>query len=350
MRLNQREWGAILIALFVVVLSGCGGSGNGEPVHSVSATNTAASTGSGDTESVAQGTSPRTEEKSAPNAKQDTQIVSTKHGDVEIPAHPQRIITQGYLANFLAFGIKPVGAPYWEIDSPYMKHLSEGIEDIGQIDGGSVEKMLSLNSDLIVTVGGDEKLNEQYRKIAPTLVIPYGTYHEVHVEMRAFGEILGKEKEAEEWLAVFDDKVKKAKASIQGLVKEGSTYSIMGPFGKEFYIYGDGVNRGGQAIYQQLGLTPPDKVRKDLIEAKIDALSISEEKMADYAGDYIFLDISGGAEFDENSPIWASLDAVKNNRVFKLDGDRFWPYDPIAVQAQVEEVAAMIQERQGTTK
>ncbi|WP_052675778.1 ABC transporter substrate-binding protein [Paenibacillus sp. IHBB 10380] len=140
------------------------------------------------------------------------------------------------------------------------------------------------------------------KRQAPTLVIPYGTYHEVHVEMRAFGKILGKEKEAEEWLAVFDDKVKKANASIQGLVKEGSTYSIMGPFGKEFYIYGDGVNRGGQAIYQQLGLTPPDKVRKDLIEAKIDALSISEEKMADYAGDYIFLDISGGAEFDENSP------------------------------------------------
>lgn len=62
----------------------------------------------------------------------------------------------------------------------------------------------------------------------------------------------------------------------------------MGPFGKDFYIYGDGVNRGGQAIYQQLGLTPPETVRKDLIDSKINALNISQEKIADYAGDYIF--------------------------------------------------------------
>ncbi|MCE5170753.1 ABC transporter substrate-binding protein [Paenibacillus profundus] len=347
-KLNRKFWGAILIALFLVVLSGCGGTG--QSTHSESASNTAAATNSGGTDQAAKDKSSRTEEKLASDAEQDTRIVSTVHGDVEIPAHPQRIVTQGYLANFLALGIKPVGAPYWELESPYVKSLSAGIEDIGQIDGGSVEKMLSLNPDLIVTVGGDEKLNEQYRKIAPTIVIPYGTYHEVHVEMKAFGAMIGKEMEAEEWLAVFDQKVKKAKASIQGLVKEGTTFSIMGPFGKDFYIYGDTVNRGGQAIHQQLGLTPTDKVRKDLINKKINALSISQEKMADYAGDYIFLDISGGAEFDENSPIWASLDAVKNNRVFKLDGDRFWPYDPIAVQSQVEEVAAMIQERQGTTK
>lgn len=345
---NKKFWGTILIALFLVVLSGCGGKGGSEPVHSESTSTTTSN--SGGTEQTAKDKLAHTKEIVTSEAEQDTRIVSTVHGDVKIPAHPQRIVTQGYLANFLALGIKPVGAPYWELESPYVKSLSGGIEDIGQIDGGSVEKMLSLSPDLIVTVGGDEKLNEQYRKIAPTIVIPYGTYHEVHVEMRSFGAMLGKEKEAEEWLTGFDEKVKKAKTSIQGLVKEGTTFSIMGPFGKDFYIYGDTVNRGGQAIHQQLGLTPTDKVRKDLIDKNINALSVSQEKIADFAGDYIFLDVSGGAEFDEKSPVWASLDAVKKKRVFKLDGDRFWPYDPIAVQSQVEEVAAMIQERLGTKK
>ncbi|TGV31164.1 hypothetical protein EN829_034045 [Mesorhizobium sp. M00.F.Ca.ET.186.01.1.1] len=144
------------------------------------------------------------------------------------------------------------------------------------------------------------KLNEQYRKIAPTIVILYGTYHEVHEEMKAFGQMLGKEQEADNWLAAFDEDVKQAKASIAGLVPAGTTFSIMGPFGKEFYIYGDGVNRGGQAIYQQLGLTPAESVRTDLIQKKGDAQSVSTEKIAAYAGDYIFLDISGGVEFDES--------------------------------------------------
>lgn len=40
------------------------------------------------------------------------------------------------------------------------------------------------------------------------------------------------------------------------------------------------------------------------------------------------------------------MDAVKNNRVFDLDGDYFWPYDPIAIKAQVEKVAEMLVERQ----
>ncbi|MEK4173207.1 ABC transporter substrate-binding protein [Lysinibacillus sp. FSL L8-0312] len=310
---RQRIWiGLMMLLLILIVLGGCSKA----------------------TES------PQSESKS--NSETDTKIIKTVDGDVEIPANPQRIVTQGYLANFLVFDVKPVGAPYWEMESPYTMELSEGITDIGQIDGGSVEKILSLKPDLIVTVGGDEKLNEQYRKIAPTLVIPYGTYHEVHDEMRAFGEILGKEKEAEKWLKEFDKKVAKAKDSIKGLIREGTTFSLMGPFGKDFYVYGDGVNRGGQAIYQQLGLTPPKLVRKDLIEPKINALSISQEKIADYAGDYIFLDISGEAEFDENDPVWSTIDAVKNNKVFYLNPERFWPYDPIAVESQVEEIAKML--------
>ncbi|WP_036125803.1 ABC transporter substrate-binding protein [Lysinibacillus sphaericus] len=310
---RQRIWiGLMMLLLILIVLGGCSKA----------------------TES------PQSESKS--NSETDTKVIKTVDGDVEIPANPQRIVTQGYLANFLVFDVKPVGAPYWEMESPYTMELSEGITDIGQIDGGSVEKILSLKPDLIVTVGGDEKLNEQFRKIAPTLVIPYGTYHEVHDEMRAFGEILGKEKEAEEWLKEFDKKVAKAKDSIKGLIREGTTFSLMGPFGKDFYVYGDGVNRGGQAIYQQLGLTPPKLVRKDLIEPKINALSISQEKIADYAGDYIFLDISGEAEFDENDPVWSTIDAVKNNKVFYLNPERFWPYDPIAVESQVEEIAKML--------
>ncbi|WP_339786960.1 ABC transporter substrate-binding protein [Paenibacillus sp. FSL R7-0313] len=294
--------------------------------------------------------SPVTTEEQTADSTAETQIISTVNGDVEIPTNPQRIVTQGYLADFLALGVKPVGAPDYELESPYVLDLIEGVADIGRIDGGSVEKILSLEPDLIVTVGGDEKLNEQYRKIAPTLIIPYGTYDNVHEEITAFGEILNKQKEAADWLSQFEVKVKSAKDSIQGLVKEGTTFSNFSLFGKDWYINGDGVNRGGQAIYQQLGLKAPDIVQKELIDQDKDTVTVSEEKLADYAGDYIFLDLSNGGSLDETSPVWSSLDAVKNNRVFKLDGERFWPYDPLAVEAQVQEIANMIQERFGQTE
>ena len=69
---------------------------------------------------------------------------------------------------------------------------------------------------------------------------------------------------------------------------------------------------------------------------------VSLEVLNDYAGDYIFFDESNGAEMDKRDKVWTSIEAVKQDRVFYLDAKRFWPFDPIAVLAQAEEVADMI--------
>lgn len=68
---RQRIWiGLMMLLLILIVLGGCSKA----------------------TES------PQSESKS--NSETDTKIIKTVDGDVEIPANPQRIVTQGYLANF----------------------------------------------------------------------------------------------------------------------------------------------------------------------------------------------------------------------------------------------------------
>ncbi|MBN3526679.1 hypothetical protein [Paenibacillus apiarius] len=81
-----------------------------------------------------------------------------------------------------------------------------------------------------------------------------------------------------------------------------------------------------------------------LIEAKEDIKEISFEMVPEFAGDYIFLDSGKDGQFEWSGSFWKSLKAVKNNRVYDLDGDFFWPYDPIAVKAQVKKVAQMLVE------
>ncbi|WP_212677015.1 hypothetical protein [Paenibacillus sp. 7516] len=39
------------------------------------------------------------------------------------------------------------------------------------------------------------------------------------------------------------------------------------------------------------------------------------------------------------------LPAVKNNQVYELQEDRYWYFDPIAIQGQAEEFTDMIVER-----
>ena len=59
--------------LFLIVLGGCGNAAESESTKQSESNN---------------------------RATADTKIIKTVDGDVEIPANPQRIVTQGYLANF----------------------------------------------------------------------------------------------------------------------------------------------------------------------------------------------------------------------------------------------------------
>lgn len=66
---------------------------------------------------------------------------------------------------------------------------------------------------------------------------------------------------------------------------------------------------------------------------------ISEEILADYAGDYIILTSNDRTVEDfKKDPIWGSLPAVKNDNLYVWPEERSWYYDPTAVLAQVEEL------------
>ncbi|WP_025846365.1 ABC transporter substrate-binding protein [Brevibacillus agri] len=319
---------ALLLAM-AVLLAACGGAGGGSGASQENAT-------------AVEGQTAATAATSG-EAKPSTRKVKTVNGEIEIPAEPKRIVAQGYLATFLALGIKPVGAPFWDIDSPHIKAQTAGIEDIGTIDASSVEKILALNPDLIVTLSDDPKLYEQLSKIAPTLVFVHTTFKDSREQIRTFGEILGKEKEAEAWIASFNETVEKAKQRIKGVVGENATAAIMGGFDKQLVVYANGLWRGAEAMYKHLGLKRPPLVQKSVDEGK-EHVTISLEQVNEFSGDYLFVESGKQAGLDPSNPIWNTLDAVKNGRVYQMDTDYFWPYDPIAVKAQVDLIADMLVE------
>lgn len=305
-----------------IFISAC--SGNGNTVNNGgSAGETAVST---DT--------PKTEAP-APTIRK----VATINGEIEIPAAPERIVVDAYLPTLLLLGEKPVGATATDLENVHIQGMIEGIENTGE---SAPEKIVELNPDLIISANSDPELYEKLSKIAPTVILPYETYRGVHEEVEGLGAILGKETEAKEWLAGFDEKIDALRTKVNGVLEEGETFSIFGAFGKTFYLYGDGIYRGGLAIYKELQLTPPVTIQKELIDANVTYKEVSLEVLKDYAGDYIFFDESNGAEMDKKDKVWTSIEAVKQDRVFYLDAKRFWPFDPIAVLAQAEEVTEMI--------
>ncbi len=56
--------------------------------------------------------------------------------------------------------------------------------------------------------------------------------------------------------------MKAARAKIKDASVQGETFSLIGAYAKSVYVYGAYGYRGGEAIYTQLGLTPPESVKR----------------------------------------------------------------------------------------
>jgi iron complex transport system substrate-binding protein len=240
--------------------------------------------------------------------------------------------------------VKPVGSIQYYLENPFYADQVEGIENIGDRGAVSLEKVVALDPDLIITYSDKAEEIESYQKIAPTVVIPYGTFTNVEDEIRGFGELMNKSEEAEAWLKTYDERIEAARAKVKAVIKPEETFSILEVSDKSYYGYGDNFGRGGQAVYRALQLAPLEITKKELM-GDTQWKEISREVVGDYAGDHIFLTVGENSKNYQGDSIWQSLPAVKNNQVYELLEDRYWYFDPIAIQGQAEEFADMIVER-----
>ncbi|MEK3704666.1 AraC family transcriptional regulator [Paenibacillus sp. FSL R7-0198] len=320
-----------LLMAFGLLLSACSGGSSG---------NTGAATGDG---STAQSKAPASQVNSSSdintneNVQATTRIVNTSMGEVEVPANPQRVVTDFFLGHILALNVKPVGSNGVFMQNPYLEGKVSGIEDISD----NLEAITGLNPDLIVT--GNAKSYDAYSKIAPTVFLDNSA--PVRDQVKELGVILGKEAEASAWLTDFEQKVTSAKDSLSSIIKEGETVTVFdGGLSKEITLYGNAHT--GRTIHGELDLPMNENVIRS-IDPKVGWATISNELAGSYAGDYIFMAVDAKAEsFDYASdPVWGTLDAVKDNELYEIDGYKFYFSDPISVMGQIQDIVDMMEER-----
>lgn len=309
------------VLLFAMVLAGCGAKGeNG-------AAEPAANSKSAEVEQT----------KESEGSK--TRLYKHAMGEANIPVKAEKVVTLQYLSQMMSVGVKPIGATTYLFDG--MGDLVKGIEDVGN-EKINYEKILELNPELIIAGDVDKEAYSKLSQIAPTVVIPWMD-HDVYGHVQTIGDILGRQKEAEDWKTAFNAKVEDAKKQIFAKIGEGRTAAIYNIRPKEFYVYG--VRNFGFTIYKALGLTPPAPIQKEIEkDPNFWAVPISLEVMPDYAADYIF--VTSFADDDskkhladiKNSALWKNLPAVKNNHVYELDMDKWFGYTPHDIEFQLQDV------------
>ncbi len=251
----------------------------------------------------------------------------TDMGTIEYVENPT-IYADYYVGQLLYLGGDVIGA-----DMTYPAETWTSVaEDKGVTNiSGDMEAVAALAPELIVTMNTD--FYEQYSAIAPTILIPYGTYNQEDIVIE-LGKVLGAEDTANTWVEEFNSGIETLKESIDDPSK---TIGIVDSWGGAMYMYGANFGRGGYILYDKLGLQGTEAAESEYVREANSYLTVDAESLTNYAGDVLFICApEEGVEEIKALPTYEDLEATQNDQVIVLDYDTFLYDDPYSLNAQIE--------------
>lgn len=244
---------------------------------------------------------------------------------VEIPERPRRIVYHGEtLGDLLALGIKPVGGDEAFTWNSVYKHRLKKLTNVGfPLD---LQLTASLKPDLIIIANNDERIYKAVSEIAPTLT--FDSFAPLEDRMRTLGSWLSKEYEAEAWLESFNSKNAAMWQQLYtNTLKLGETASAL-IYDHGNHLYAMGMSGLSTALYASNGLQPT-KVIQAILDEELGFAEIDPAKIHAYAGDHIFMliperqDSLQAMEQLLQSSLWSSLPAVRQGKVYILEGSKW---------------------------
>lgn len=276
-----------------------------------------------------------------------TITVRDTKGEVEIPAEPKRIVDLSGNSDILSLlGYSVAGTAnsdaydYTQLPT-YLQEPLQGAKILGYSmqDTMDIEGILELHPDLIIISGVQEKMYEQLKKIAPTLMVELAQI-DWRQDVNTFARMLQQEDRAASWLKSYDEKAKKAGAAVRKANGEDTTYLALLASGGQLFVFdAAGI---GSVLYEDMDLKKPANMpRQDSISLPV----ISYEGLADLDADHL---IVVGTDADmkalKKNSIYKSMQAVKNNRVLELSSSPYFNigYSSIGRDVFLDEVQSLL--------
>ncbi|KXT84608.1 Ferrichrome-binding periplasmic protein precursor [Streptococcus sp. DD11] len=257
----------------------------------------------------------------------------TYYGD--IPKKPTRIasLSSTYTGYLLQLGYSPVAVTSYDAKNPVLK---DKVKDAKVLMPEDTEAIANLKPDLIVVDASDKNI-DALKKIAPTITIEYGKNDYLEI-LNRFGQIFGQEEEADKWIENWKTNTAEVGKELKAKIGENATFTVVGLYEKEIYLFGNNWGRGGEVLYKSLGFDAPQKVKDEVFPTGY--LQISYETVGDYIGDYVLIaaenDETGSALYE--SDVWKSIPAVEKGHVLKVDANAFYFNDPLTLEYELKTI------------
>lgn len=314
-----------LLALVIALLSACGGQNSTQPTAAPAAV-APSNTPEAAAEASAAFAEPTPAEASN-EANSETRVIKHAMGETVVPAHPVRVVTldMGELDAALALGIKPVGSVTIFDDGTFPAYLgdaTEGIEPVGTIASPNLEKIAALKPDLILSSKlRDEERYELLSQIAPTVFAE--RLGDAWLDnFLLFADAMGEKEQGEAKAAAYKQRL----ADLNSKLKEQGDIPVVSMVrfmkGGQVRMYNNGSFIGTILTGAQLG-RPEAQTVEDKVWSEV-----NKETLSAVDGDVIFYGIYGADDESsladyEQDPLWQQLNAIKNNKIFRVDDD-YW--------------------------
>lgn len=277
----------------------------------------------------------------------ETRVITDAKGEVEIPTNPQRIVDLSGNSDILSvLGYEVVGTANSDAYdyTKFPTYLEETLKDATILgysmqDTMDVEGIFALEPDLIIISTYQEKMYEQLKEIAPTVMIELAQMN-WRDDVLSVAEVMDRVEEANAWFAEYDAKAEEASKLIKETYGEDTSYLAFLASGGQFFVF-DGAGFG-TVLYEDLGLVKPEGMpEQDSISLPV----VNYEGLAAIDADVIF---AIGTDEDmaalKQNSVWNGLTPVKEGKVVELPSSPYFNqgYSCIGRMLLLDEIVEML--------
>lgn len=283
-----------------------------------------------------------------PSVDGATVTVTHAQGETEVPFNPEKVIVfdLGSVDTLTTLGVSIVGLPKGNLSGMFDQFNDDAYENVGSLFEPDYETVNAIGPDLIIVSGRSAAVLPELAKIAPTIDVTGQTgdaVADLAVNARLFGEIFGKQAEAEAALTAIEARIEEIKAGVN---PDDTALVIMTTGGNLTAIAPGGTGRGsrGGLVYGTLGVPAP----VDDVEAATHGEPISFEFLLEHNPTWLVVidrDTATGSEEGVaaqemlDNEIVHQTSAWQDEKIIYVN-----PYDWYIVMGGLTTVANMVEE------
>ena len=215
-----------------------------------------------------------------------TIMVTDQNGEVEVPVNPKNVVVLDYgsLDIMTKLGVEPVALPKSTLPEYLSQYKDDKYVDLGSVKEFDLEKINSVEPDLIIIEGRQASYYDDLKKIAPVLYLGtenWDVFSSAEKNAKILGQIFENEDGVTEELEALNKRVEAIKAKVE---EENST-ALMTIF-NEGSLAAYGLGSRYDLLYSRFGF----KVTDETIQSSAQhGQEISFEYIKAQNPDYLFV-------------------------------------------------------------